>query len=252
MLRRAGRRVGRGRCPPDPRGLLRLPGRRRQDRRLHGDHRERPAHGRRPVRGAGNLGAQRAVGVDISPRLVEVATATAQQVGVGAEFVCSDVLDYHLDGPGADLVYTGKGALHWMFDLKGWAATVARTLAPGGWLLVFDFHPMMWLFRDGEQGLERNPVSYFAPTISYTDWAASHFAGGGTAPTGDVTKRIRPWPPSAVVQALVGQGLELQVFHEYPDTLSGGWTAYPRATDAERAGVATTYAVMACKPDGSR
>lgn len=199
-----------------------------------------------------NLGAHRAIGVDISPRLVEVATATARELGARAEFVCSDVLDYELEGPGADLVYTGKGALHWMFDLRGWASTVVRTLAPGGWVLVFDFHPMMWLFRDGDDGLERNPVSYFAPTITYTEWADSHFAGGGTAPAGEATKRIRPWPPSAVVQALLDQGLEVRLFHEYPDTLSGGWTAYPRATPAERAGVATTYAVMARKPEEAR
>jgi hypothetical protein len=75
------------------------------------------------------------------------------------------------------LVYTGKGAIHWMFDLPAWAAKVAQILRPGGWLILFDFHPMMWLFRDGEHWIEVNPVSYFAPIIKYRGWVPGDFAG---------------------------------------------------------------------------
>jgi hypothetical protein len=137
-----------------------------------------------------------------------------------------------------------------MFDLPAWAAKLAQILRPGGWLLLFDFHPMMWLFRDGRDGIEVNPVSYFAPIIRYSDWAPGHFAEADSpAPKGGALKQLRPWPPSAVIQSLLGAGLELAAFHEYPDNLSKDWTAYPRATSAERARIATTYAVMARKPE---
>ncbi len=165
-------------------------------------------------------------------------------------FHCADVLEFaDLDGQ-ADLVYTGKGAVYWMFDLPGWAAKVAQTLQPGGWFLLFDFHPMMWLFRDGQDGIEVNPVSYFAPVISYRDWAPNHFAGPGAgAADSGALRQLRPWPPSAVIQSLIQAGLDLAVFHEYPDSLVDEWTAYPRATSAERSRIASTYAVMARKPE---
>jgi SAM-dependent methyltransferase len=196
-----------------------------------------------------NLGARRAVGVDISTELTHIATALADKTGAPVSFRCADVLEVQgLEGQ-ADLVYTGKGAIHWMFDLAAWASKVAGILRPGGWFLLFDFHPMVWLFREGADGLEVNPVSYFAPVIKYRDWAPGHFGGpDSSASEGGALKQLRPWPPSAVIQSLIGAGLELAVFHEYPDNVAGDWTAYPRATAAERARVASTYAVMAQKP----
>jgi SAM-dependent methyltransferase len=199
-----------------------------------------------------NLGAHRAVGVDISPELVRVAGTLSKRLDASATFQCADVLEFtECDGQ-ADLVYTGKGSVHWMFDLAGWAARIAAILRPGGWFLLFDFHSMMWLFRDGRNSLEVNPVSYFAPVISYRDWASGHFPGlePDAAPDGEV-KQLRPWPPSAVIQSLIQAGLEIAIFHEYPDSLIEDWTAYPHASMAERSRIASTYAVMARKPGGT-
>jgi SAM-dependent methyltransferase len=198
-----------------------------------------------------NLGALSAVGVDISPELIGVADALAQRTGAPVTFQCADVLTMKGIEGTADLVYTGKGAVHWMFDLEAWAGKIMETLKPGGWFLLFDFHPMMWLFRDSDQGLEINPVSYFAPVIRYTEWGRQHFSGSDPVDSaGTSPKQLRPWPPSAVIEALLGAGLEIKLFHEYPDTLAEGWTAYPGSPRDERARIATTYSVMARKREG--
>jgi SAM-dependent methyltransferase len=42
-----------------------------------------------------------------------------------------------------DIVYTGKGALCYLPDLKGWAQTIAGLLKPGGFLYVVEFHPLL-------------------------------------------------------------------------------------------------------------
>lgn len=112
--------------------------------------------------------------------------------------------------------------------------------------------------------VEKQPFNVYliAPNIKYRDWAPGHFAGPdgsdgthgsggaeGSEPRGGALKQLRPWPPSAVIQSLIGAGLELVIFHEYPDSLVDDWTAYPRATPAERARIASTYAVMARKPE---
>ena len=197
-----------------------------------------------------NLGSRQAIGVGISTELTQIAAALAEELGAPVAFRCADVLEVGGIEGEADLVCTGKGAVHWMFDLPAGAAKVAQILRPGGWLFLFDFHLMMWLFRDGPEGIEVNPVSYFAPIIKYRDWAPGHFVGRELpVPEGGALKRLRPWPPGAVIQSLIGAGLELRIFHEYPDSLAEDWTAYPRATTEERARIASTYAVMACKPE---
>ena len=52
---------------------------------------------------------------------------------------------HELDGS-ADLVYTGKGALHWVMDIQVWVGVVERLLKPGGRLYVFEGHPLDWVW----------------------------------------------------------------------------------------------------------
>ena len=47
----------------------------------------------------------------------------------------------------ADLVYTGKGALIWMPDIRAWASDVARLLTPGGHLFVHEARTFSLLAR---------------------------------------------------------------------------------------------------------
>ena len=78
-----------------------------------------------------NHGAEEVVGVDFSPRMLELAARLTEATGAPARWVLSDVLDTpaELDGT-ADLVYTGRGSLIWLQDLDAWAAVIARLLTP--------------------------------------------------------------------------------------------------------------------------
>ena len=80
-----------------------------------------------------NLGADEVVGVDFSPRMLELAARLTAATGAPARWVEADVLDtpHDLDGT-ADLLYTGRGAILWLQDLDAWAAVLRRLLAPDG------------------------------------------------------------------------------------------------------------------------
>jgi SAM-dependent methyltransferase len=197
-----------------------------------------------------NLGAHRVIGIDIADDLIGLAGELAQDLGMPAEFVRADVLQIpdRFDGA-ADLVYTGKGAIHWMYDIKAWGHAVSRLLRPGGTFVLFDFHPMMWLFRSESRELEPSGISYFAPILSYREWPMGH-VGHLDLPREQIeAKKIRPWPPSAVVQSLIDAGLTIVSVGEYPDTVNSSWTAYPHMPARLRRGVATTYSIVARKPD---
>src|SRR5581483_5137383 len=96
------------------------------------------------------LGA-RVTGLDFSAPAVAQARDLARRIGVAdATFVQSDVYDARsaLEGE-FDVVYTGIGALCWLPDVRAWARVAASLVAPGGFLYVYEGHPMLWALDAG-------------------------------------------------------------------------------------------------------
>src|SRR5574338_1070712 len=79
------------------------------------------------------LGA-RVTGADFSPSAIRLARELAIDLGFPeARFVESNLYDLpdHLDGE-FDIVYTSRGVLGWLPDIRAWARVVAHFVAPGG------------------------------------------------------------------------------------------------------------------------
>ncbi len=85
----------------------------------------------------------RVTGVDFSSVALERARALAQRCGVEIAWVCADAtaLPPALDGR-FDLAWATIGILCWIADLDAWMRSVARTLAPGGHMVLIDGHPL--------------------------------------------------------------------------------------------------------------
>jgi SAM-dependent methyltransferase len=84
-------------------------------------------------------------GLDFSVTSVQEAKRIAAEAGLAIEYVCADVYD-SVEALGArrfDIVYTGKGALCYLPDLKAWAQTIVQLLKPSGFLYVVEFHPLL-------------------------------------------------------------------------------------------------------------
>lgn len=92
-----------------------------------------------PLRGA------RTTGLDFSANAVAEARRIAAEAGLAVQYVHADVHDA-VEALGAgrfDVVYTGKGALCYLPDLRRWADVVIGLLRPGGFLYVAEFHPLL-------------------------------------------------------------------------------------------------------------
>ena len=193
-----------------------------------------------------NLGIPRITGVDISPEMIRLAEEKSAALGVDARWECCDVLDtpHSLDGS-ADLVMTGKGALPWVLDLDGWAAVVARLLAPGGLLYLFEGHPLAALWdRDAPELCFRADTSgYFAvEPAEHPGFPAD--AVRRLAPEAPLM-RERQWRPGQVLHALLAQGLRLEHFDEYPGSF---WPQFPHWRRGIADLVPLSYAVLARRP----
>ena len=88
-------------------------------------------------------------GADFSAAGVAAARALAADVGIDATFVESNVYDLRtaLDGQ-FDIVYTSGGVLGWLPKIGPWAEVAAHFVKPGGFLYVYEIHPVAQVFAD--------------------------------------------------------------------------------------------------------
>lgn len=92
------------------------------------------------------LGFQDACGVDFSEESIAIANRTKLVLGFDdIQFVCADVaaLPVHLAHQ-FDVVFVNAGSLCWLPSIAQWAQGVRHCLRPGGHLIVFEVHPIIY------------------------------------------------------------------------------------------------------------
>jgi SAM-dependent methyltransferase len=171
-----------------------------------------------------NLGAAEVVGVDFSPRMIALAERLAAATGAPARWILSDVLDtpHELVGT-ADLVYTGRGSLIWLQDLDAWAAVVSRLLSPTGRFVLFEGHPIEWLFdADADGRWIATDYDYFAGPEASRGWAPEYIDHLSIPDPEQSLKFARAWTLGEVITALLNADLRLEGVAEHPIDWWGG------------------------------
>jgi SAM-dependent methyltransferase len=183
-------------------------------------------------------GAQEVVGVDISERLLAVARRKTQALGAAATWHCADILQTPevLNGT-ADLVYTGKGALCWMMDLSAWAKVVARLLAPGGKLYIYEAHPLNWLWdlKASQYVLDPKHGSYFSNELKE----------GLFSRKTKFMPRGHQWTLGEIVNTVIESGMRIEQLNEYPEPF---WDEFPNMPAETLHRLPHTFDLRASKP----
>jgi len=193
------------------------------------------------------LGAREVIGIDISPRMLELAARLSEATGAPARWIEADVLDapHELDGT-ADLLYTGRGAIIWLHDLDGWAAVLRRLLAPTGRLVIFDGHPAEWLFDADEDGhLVATAYDYFGGAEASKGWAPEYIDRLSIAEDDQSWKFARAWTLGEIVTALVGAGLRLERLVEHP---VDWWAGHRDLRPEDRGRIPLSFGIVATGP----
>ena len=191
-----------------------------------------------------NLGAEEVVGVDFSPRMLDLAARLTAAVGAPARWIRSDVLEtpHELDGTG-DLVYTGRGSLLWLHDLDRWAAVVRRLVAPGGRFVLYEGHPVEWLFDADEDGSWiATDYDYFAGAEASKGWAPEYIDRLSIPEPEQAWKYARSWTLGEVVTALAGAGLRIERLTEHP---TDWWGGHGDVRAEERGRIPLSYSIVA-------
>jgi SAM-dependent methyltransferase len=163
------------------------------------------------------LGAS-VTGVDFSHEAIAVARQLAEEVGLPARFIASDL--YHVPDvldAWFDLVVSTYGTIGFLLDLTRWSEVVARAVTDGGRLLLVEIHPLSLMLQ--QAAFDSNPVV-----------ARSYFTHGApdedSVNAGDARSWLSTWRHSLgdVVTALAQAGLRVEALHEYPYTF---WRQFP-------------------------
>ncbi len=164
------------------------------------------------------LGAS-VTGVDFSADSIALAASLAADLGFPeARFVRSNLYDLPdvLTGE-FDVVYTSRGVLGWLPDIRGWAVVVAHFLAPGGTFFITEIHPVA-------QALENEGVAPGELKLGYPYWEHAEplrydVVGSYADPTADVGAQTENgWAHGLgeIVSALVDAGLRIERLVEHP------------------------------------
>lgn len=182
-------------------------------------------------------GAQ-VTGLDFSPPAIAEARALASSCGMGARFVVANVYDaVEALGETYDVVYTGKGALCWIPDLRAWANVVAALLVPGGALYLSEFHPFLQMLTYETLEFE---YPYFNDQAEVWDDGSDY--ADPDAKLANERSVEWPHPVSEVICSIIDAGLRIEYFHEWREV------SFARFSFMEQVGP-RLYRMPAGKPD---
>ena len=158
-------------------------------------------------------------GIDISDESLRYARDLAEEAGLDAEFVQSNVYNVPevLDRQ-FDVIYTSRGVLPWLPDLDDWAEVIARSLNDGGVFYVFEGHPLVHVF-DNDFEVAR---SYFDTEPRKRDEAGF----GIDAEYYQIHHTL-----GDIVTALATAGLRIEFVHEFPVDYWHRWEGMVRDED---------------------
>jgi SAM-dependent methyltransferase len=165
-----------------------------------------------------HLGA-RVTGADFSPAAVELARSIAAEVGItDARFVQSDLYDLPatLDTD-FDVVYTSRGVLGWLPDIRRWAQVVAHFVRPGGIFYITEIHPVAQVFEN--EGVQPGELRLAYPYWEHPEPLSFPVQGSYADPTAEVATRTEyGWDHGLgeIVTALIDAGLRIESLREYP------------------------------------
>ena len=117
-----------------------------------------------------------------------------------------------------DVVYTSRGVLGWLPDIRGWARVVAHFVAPGGRFFITEIHPVAQVVRERGRRAGRAPPR---PTRTGSTRAAHLRRSRARTPTRRPTSASTTehgWDHGLgeIVTALIDAGLRIESLVEHP------------------------------------
>jgi hypothetical protein len=142
------------------------------------------------------------------------------------------------------VLLTGSGALPWVRDLTRWGQVVAGLLAPNGRLVLYEGHPLSWVWDPRAETVRfRAARRYFdaqaEPNDDFPARVVERFAPEGPAAP---QAWEHQWTLGQIVTAVAAAGLRIERLVEYAAHF---WPEFPHMPDAELARLPHSFLLVA-------
>jgi len=148
-------------------------------------------------------------GLDFSEVAIENAQQINKELGLDAQFVCSDVCDLPKELYNQfDIVFTSYGTIGWFPDLASWAKTINKALVPGGKFIMVDFHPFIWTFD--------NDLKYLQYDYFKSEPIEEEIEGSYAERNAPIKTKTISWNHGIgeILNTLIQSGISIQEFTE--------------------------------------
>lgn len=168
-------------------------------------------------------------GVDFSPAAIKTARGLAQELGIEARFVESNIYDLPANLSGQfDVVFTSLGVLCWLPDVPNWACIASSYVKPGGVFYIMDGHPMFHSLDD------EAPPSELRLRYPYFPGPPMPWESDGTYATAAKLEHRQTveyqHSLGEIVTSLIDAGLQIEFLHEFNYS---GHAALPNMTRSD-------------------
>ena len=194
-------------------------------------------------------------GVDFSEQSIKIAQKLNDECGTDVSYIHSNIYDLpQVLTKQFDIVYTSKGVLAWLKDIRRWAGIVSHFLKPGGIFYILEIHPVKFLFDDTLENELKIKYSYFHYTEpltwddDYPDYADKTYVPKSRSYEWN-------WSISDIVTAILDPGLNIISLKEYDSLFynghpgmvkdSNGWWYLPKYKNM----IPFTFSLKAEKPE---
>jgi len=149
--------------------------------------------------------------IDLSPVAIQRAEEIRDSLNLNSTFICCNVydMDRHIDAQ-FDVVFTSYGTIVWLPDLDKWAEQIEKRLKSGGIFLMTEFHPVLHMFDWDENKIA---YKYFNKDGPYEEVEEGTYADSNAEIR--MTEFFWQHSMSEIIQALIDQGLQIELFKEY-------------------------------------
>ena len=117
-----------------------------------------------------------------------------------------------------DIVYTSRGVLGWLPDIRGWARVVARFVKPGGRFYMSEVHPVLQVFEN--EGVSPRELRLQYPYWEHGDPLIFDVHGSYADRSADLGTELKEhgWDHGLgeIVTALIDAGLRIERLEEQP------------------------------------
>jgi SAM-dependent methyltransferase len=176
------------------------------------------------------LGAK-VTGIDISPESLRYARKLAEQMGIGADFIESDIMEVadkvHTK---YDIVFSSTGVLCWLPDIKRYAQIVRQLLDDNGFFYIFDGHPIRSVLVNEAGSVSTKMIqgNYFRKEV----WQYDNM-GDYTDPDLKIPVHSYEWhwTLGELITSFCDAGMRILFLHEFPQFFYSGFTSYDVQND---------------------